>query len=504
MSAFGGEKESGGKEKESAATAAYPDRIDASFNTAESKKDPSLLQLWDVAAWVEREKDIPQPGLCPEVKKAKGIKEIMMNTCMGNETGFNLRRSFQAVYSMAVSAAHQNGNRYPNSASGTPIGTVRYKYLNEGEDELCLCMDISYLRSLPIDFNTRPIKPSEEDYHDMLLEVNYVFINIAKDSQNMNPSEYQTLLNTIRLPDKYKDKGESSVVATSSKGEILLLKRILEHNRKTLTSDYKKKITQEALPPFEIKYHPKWKRSFITTMDLCDETHIRLEIDDAGAVNPTGCFYPDCSSVTRQAVMTCGRCRNVRYCNANCQKADWKRHKKDCIDKAKLGSGFVAIDLSKGVVGDGLHTMALSLQGGDARQSANTGRSDNLHIRPENNLELFKVQTTLGITGIADDAMTGCGLTFVYNRTRSIDLRVAGPDGANNPFGQLPNVIAPGLPLPAAIDVSNGAHKALGKLFNVVSQNFKNRTPGKAYLWASRVDDVLLIHTDIVVKTPNW
>jgi len=27
---------------------------------------------------------------------------------------------------------------------------------------------------------------------------------------------------------------------------------------------------------------------------------------------------------------SCGRCKNIRYCGSECQRADWKRHKKSC------------------------------------------------------------------------------------------------------------------------------------------------------------------------------
>merc|ERR1712098_436129 len=32
---------------------------------------------------------------------------------------------------------------------------------------------------------------------------------------------------------------------------------------------------------------------------------------------------------------TCGRCRKVLYCGADCQKQHWKLHKKECKEKKK-------------------------------------------------------------------------------------------------------------------------------------------------------------------------
>ncbi len=39
----------------------------------------------------------------------------------------------------------------------------------------------------------------------------------------------------------------------------------------------------------------------------------------------------DCCHQAGAATMQyCGRCRNAAYCNAECQRSDWKRHKVDC------------------------------------------------------------------------------------------------------------------------------------------------------------------------------
>ncbi|KAI1801910.1 hypothetical protein F4811DRAFT_555408 [Daldinia bambusicola] len=44
------------------------------------------------------------------------------------------------------------------------------------------------------------------------------------------------------------------------------------------------------------------------------------------------CFY--CGKIQAdigKALRTCGRCKRIPYCNRECQKADWKTHKSDCV-----------------------------------------------------------------------------------------------------------------------------------------------------------------------------
>jgi hypothetical protein len=42
-----------------------------------------------------------------------------------------------------------------------------------------------------------------------------------------------------------------------------------------------------------------------------------------------------CGLVTRNDLSKCNKCKTTRYCDRACQKADWKQHKKHCIDKKK-------------------------------------------------------------------------------------------------------------------------------------------------------------------------
>lgn len=49
------------------------------------------------------------------------------------------------------------------------------------------------------------------------------------------------------------------------------------------------------------------------------------------------CSLPECTVTgAKSKFMLCSRCRNVRYCSPEHQKADWSRHKKDCKTHKKV------------------------------------------------------------------------------------------------------------------------------------------------------------------------
>ena len=53
----------------------------------------------------------------------------------------------------------------------------------------------------------------------------------------------------------------------------------------------------------------------------------------AGATTTTGSTCAQCGNTrasTGSTMLRCGRCKKVRYCDRNCQKAHWKLHKKTC------------------------------------------------------------------------------------------------------------------------------------------------------------------------------
>mmetsp|Transcript_22227 Transcript_22227/g.33477 ORF Transcript_22227/g.33477 Transcript_22227/m.33477 type:complete len:271 (-) Transcript_22227:121-933(-) len=54
------------------------------------------------------------------------------------------------------------------------------------------------------------------------------------------------------------------------------------------------------------------------------------------------CFNLQCHKpcVKRSKTMYCSRCRCVTYCSPECQKADWKIHKEDCLGYLKEKANF--------------------------------------------------------------------------------------------------------------------------------------------------------------------
>jgi hypothetical protein len=51
----------------------------------------------------------------------------------------------------------------------------------------------------------------------------------------------------------------------------------------------------------------------------------------------TKCIRDGCN---KKGSQLCSRCQAVRYCDRNCQKADWKRHKKTCLDPVASASSL--------------------------------------------------------------------------------------------------------------------------------------------------------------------
>lgn len=43
-----------------------------------------------------------------------------------------------------------------------------------------------------------------------------------------------------------------------------------------------------------------------------------------------------CAYCGKEAFLVCNRCESAKYCNVDCQKADWRRHKELCVTPDRL------------------------------------------------------------------------------------------------------------------------------------------------------------------------
>jgi hypothetical protein len=55
---------------------------------------------------------------------------------------------------------------------------------------------------------------------------------------------------------------------------------------------------------------------------------------------PSGACFTCATTVARADRQRCGGCRTTSYCSRACQKADWPRHRKECVAMAPPGSRF--------------------------------------------------------------------------------------------------------------------------------------------------------------------
>mmetsp|Transcript_7803 Transcript_7803/g.12887 ORF Transcript_7803/g.12887 Transcript_7803/m.12887 type:complete len:350 (-) Transcript_7803:52-1101(-) len=63
------------------------------------------------------------------------------------------------------------------------------------------------------------------------------------------------------------------------------------------------------------------------------------------------CFNPECPlpdrTIERCKLMNCTRCRQAQYCSIECQRADWKSHRRTCVDwnsKNQTGAHMMEVD----------------------------------------------------------------------------------------------------------------------------------------------------------------
>jgi len=96
---------------------------------------------------------------------------------------------------------------------------------------------------------------------------------------------------------------------------------LLDENRSRLA------ISQEDKDTTNLKYYTKkapkgWKFSILRPVDPTKPSGLKM-----------------CPNCDKPATRTCSQCKIVGYCSRDCQKAQWKEHKKICIPASSRASG---------------------------------------------------------------------------------------------------------------------------------------------------------------------
>lgn len=456
----------------------------------ELKKDTESLPPWEFAKYTGKTGD--------EICKAMGMKELLLRKTGSFPTGTpdtsaDLRDSF-------VSITEHMRNMVKSAGKEPPELFFRFHFRDEKDDKVLVCMDITACRGLP---GNEVSVASMRD--DLLMEVNYV--KLTKKQTDAKCEESFACLHS--LPPPKNCVPECYMTISCLPGEILLLSRILAHNAKTyLPHGSTTRPVNGEFPGYVAQYPSLWRKSFLTTMDLSSKWQMKEHLDSPLA-NGVGCFNTQCEEEYKHAALTCSRCGVARYCNVRCQKEHWRTHKKICVSKKALESGFVIVDLRVGNKEGGKVQISMEMILSQMSMDKDS-KKDNLHIELENNLELIKVQSTLSPFGHladpADEQMTGVGQFVLYGKNHEWELLLLSTDEATN-MGQHTNIVAPGQAeaagVPSSIDCSDGKHKALGYLIKTIKK--ATNTPGKTYLFCTRVEPgFLLIHTETSMPTQNW
>ena len=130
-------------------------------------------------------------------------------------------------------------------------------------------------------------------------------------------------------------------------------------------------------------YNGKLARVFyFPSAEVCCNGRYRVELIDDGAAPPTRQFLdvkPEniehaCRRCHKggEKLMLCGKCKNARYCDGECQRIDWESHKKEC------GGCGLARDATK-------NPLILALKQNDMRLVQKLVEEDNIDVNMASN-----------------------------------------------------------------------------------------------------------------------
>jgi len=107
------------------------------------------------------------------------------------------------------------------------------------------------------------------------------------------------------------------------------LKELMNH----IASGDKFKANLKALPSKPINMDFYSKRMVNVTKEV-DELKARRALGEVPIFNPPPSFF--CSVCKQSSTLRCFRCLGAHYCSVDCQRHDWKNHKKHCKEAEEL------------------------------------------------------------------------------------------------------------------------------------------------------------------------
>jgi len=145
-----------------------------------------------------------------------------------------------------------------------------------------------------------------------------IFVRFAHHELNVdNPdSAGKAIINKVERSKPFDGVHGHYNIPCSSKEEMAVLVRFFEENSKKISEKLKKKINKAA--GSALLNIPGSKASFLTPL--------YLPLPDDGRKRKKG----NCKVCGEPAGASCAKCKVARYCSVECQRGDWKTHKKEC------------------------------------------------------------------------------------------------------------------------------------------------------------------------------